>query len=142
MVYPLVTQQGGTWAPGSFYFNPSHPCILPEVTQATVHKIPSFGLCYLESVGFSAQPWVFQYPGLLFGPLCSLLLLLPWWGVLSQYFILHSGIYQNALPAAAGARCGGTDFKKAMLGALCAALGQNGARHFTVVLHSNVFNGK
>lgn len=75
-------------------------------------------------MGFSAQHWVFSYPG---PP--------PWSSPRSlisaalmrcavpNVFFLHSGIYQNALPAAAGSRCGGTDLQKAMAGAVLCGLG-------------------
>lgn len=117
----LVTQQGETWAPGSFYFNPNHP---------------SRG--HLNLYAQDPQVWA-----LLLGVSCRLLcsalgILIPRTSslVLStlsyfccldevccpQYFILHSGIYQNALPAAAGIRCGGTDFEKAMAGVLLCGL--------------------
>lgn len=141
----LVTQQisvkGGTGAPGYFWFKTRH--------LARGHLNPCTGaprlgsVCHLPYLVRSAQDWIFQYPGLPRGPF-----LLSCFCCLdevrcSQYFLLHSGIHHNAPPDALAIRCGGDRLTKG--NGRCSSLWTSDKmelQHFTVVLHSNVFNGK
>lgn len=77
----LVTQQGGIELLVLSILTPS---ILPEVTQTSVHKIPSFGLC-LRSISSASllSPGYSNTRDFLLGPLRSLFLLPPRWGALS-----------------------------------------------------------
>lgn len=133
------TVKCGSWA-SLFCFNPHHPCtdLLIYVKVWFSCSTCEMLLVFLHSVGlFSARDFML-------GLLWSFSFLLPWWSVLSLtfYFALGKsskmfiqmeftwGMQRKAYAEAMG--------KHSSLG----TLDKKGAQHFTLVLHSAVFNGK
>lgn len=103
-------------------------CILTPIPlqgpPEPAHRVPPSGSCVLPAA--PCQPFCLTLPasapGISSLVFSALLLLLPDEVHCSQYFSLHSGIQQHALPDAAGIRCGGTDLSKAMAGVLLSEL--------------------
>lgn len=119
-------------------------CYLPPSLQSSpepVHRVPPFGCGSLRAGPRQLfcrilATWA---PGhALWSPLLSRFCCL----ASARSHRLHSGVHQHALPDPAGIRCAGQTSTRPGQVFFFVNSGQNGAPRFTVVLHSQVFNGK